>query len=130
VCAWHLQVKRKARIAAYVKRVMDEAPCESHEWAEHWLEEHGHIAAMLAGGWTLETVQDMPIAEVAKEMAAALWRGESMLELLGGKTAPTAPSTPLLTCCLPPPHLLLHQTMDATETGNMTGTDEMEPTMV
>ena len=57
---------------------MDENSYDGWSWAEEWLEENGHIATMLAGGWTLETVEDIPIDEVAEKMGCALWRGKSM----------------------------------------------------
>ncbi len=103
-------MKKRVLVDAFIKRIMDESPCESHahDWAESWLNRNGHIATMLAGGWTLETVQDIPIAELAEKMAVTLWRGESMQELFGGKTISAAPSAPLLTCCLPLPHLFAH----------------------
>jgi hypothetical protein len=50
---------------------MYQTRCRDHALTQTWLQDEGHIDAMLAGGWTLETVQDMPgddITEVAEEM--------------------------------------------------------------
>jgi hypothetical protein len=77
LCAWCLQEEETVLIGAFIKRVMDECPCDDDEWAEEWLEEEGHIDEMLEDGWTLQTVQDIPIHDIAKDMAAALWRSKS-----------------------------------------------------
>jgi hypothetical protein len=56
---------------------MMESPCYDYEWAKDWLEEFSYISNLLEGEWTLETVEDIHIAEEAEKMAAALWRSES-----------------------------------------------------
>lgn len=63
------------RIDAYLERVLERASelcvydseyrCER----ERWLRDQGHIAALLSGGWTLQTLQTMPIDEVSEALA-------------------------------------------------------------
>lgn len=82
-----LQAKEAVLIEVFRHRVMDECPCSDYFWAVDWLSKNGHIAAMLAGGWTLETVKTMDIDAVSDKMAIALWKRESMREPVEPYTA-------------------------------------------
>jgi hypothetical protein len=77
---------------------MDNISCTDEIWAEIWLEEHGHIAHMLAGGWTLETLQDMPFDEFAQDMMDAYEEVRQSHVSQGVKLL--RPWNPWLTCCL------------------------------
>lgn len=71
------QEENRARIGAYVHRVMVESHCKDYEWAEQWLWEQRLMQGVLAGGWTLEDIMTMDVAQEAEKMVAALWKNSS-----------------------------------------------------